>query len=430
MRKAFAHKNSKNRHFKKNLFGNNIDNKEQSDNNTFIFEPTKNNNEKDIPDWMKPETKEIENKNTRFHEEILDYVNYIIPNKESLKKCQETINLLTKIIQKNKPEWKVVLFGSYSQNIPTIFSDIDILIIYDFNKDFEMKEMYNLMNILKNEGFCDKIRLVKARVSIIKATCNITGINVDISMNRENGCHAAGVIKKIIKKYKILKPSIIILKILLQKFNLNESHSGGMNSYLLFHLIYFFFIHKFHKENIEEKNEYLPNNKISKENDSNKNNIDKQEIVNSDLNNDLKLDENNNDNNSDKNNDEYSKDDNNILINNYKEKENNITYEMNIGDFILLFLKFFGYEFDYKNNGLSLNDDNFGKIFNKNERTDIKYNNNICVESIQEKGKDVGKSCYNYEKIVNLFKAVYDKVNSEMQKNSCSILQSLGFPTI
>ena len=103
---------------------------------------------------------------------------------------------------------------------------------------------------------------------------------------------------------------------------------------------------------------------------------------------------------------------------------------MNIGEFILLFLKYFGYKFDYKNNGISLNDDNFGKIFVKNERPDIKYNNNLCVESIIEKGLNVAKSCYNYEKIVNFFKAVYEKINSELEKNNLSILQSLGFPTI
>jgi len=107
------------------------------------------------------------------------------------------------------------------------------------------KEMYNLMNILKKEEFSKNIRLVKARVPILKATCTITGINIDISMNRQNGCHAALVIRKILKKYNILKPSIIILKILLTKFNLNESHSGGMNSYLLFHLVYFLLVHKF-----------------------------------------------------------------------------------------------------------------------------------------------------------------------------------------
>ena len=380
MRKAFAKKNPKNKYF--------THNNNQNSNDEFIFD-TNNENEKGTPIWMKPETKEIKNISERFPKEILDYVNYIIPNTEKLDKCQETINLLTEIIKNKKPKWKVVLFGSYGQNIPTVFSDIDILIISDeYNKDFELKQMYNLMDILKEEGFCDQIKLVKAKVSILKATCINTGINVDISMNQENGYHAIGVVKKILKRYEILKPSIIILKILLKKFDLNESSSGGMPSFLLFHLLYFFYIQKYKINNIGDKNEFSPNEKIIINPDGNI--IDKEEIKNEKL----------------------------------------IDNDINIGEFILSFLKYFGFEFDYKNNGLSLNDDNFGKIFDKNERPDIKYNKYICVESIMEKGRDIGKSCFNYNKIVNLFKAVYDKINSEYQKNTCSILQSLGFPQL
>ena len=54
----------------------------------------------------------------------------------------------------------------------------------------------------------------------------------------------------------------------------------------------------------------------------------------------------------------------------------------------------------------------------------------ISVESIIEHGLDVGKSCFNYEKIVNLFKAAYNKIKLEIENNTCSLLQSLGFPSI
>ena len=402
-----------NKYHMKKPFHNHPDNNNQNDNYEFIFESS--NNDKDKPEWMKPETAEIKDNKMRFHEEILNYFNYISPNKETLIKCQETIDLLTKIIKKNKPKWELFLFGSYGQTMPTVFSDIDIVISCDYNKDFELKEMYNLMNILKAEGFCDKIRLVKARVSIIKATCIATGKDVEISMNNLNGCHAVKVIRKILKKYKILKPAIIILKILLKKFNLNESNSGGMSSYILFHLIYFVFIHKFKKLNVEEKNEYIPSNNLKLDEKNEENNSNKElNIINEEK---IIKDENNNDTN-------------NLIDNYYREEENNNNYEMNLGEFILLFLKFYGYKFDYKNNGISLNDDSFGKIFIKNERPDIKYNNNLCVESIIEKGSDVGKSCYNYEKIVQFFKGVYEKINTEIERNNLSILQSLGFPTI
>ena len=85
--------------------------------------------------------------------------------------------------------------------------------------------------------------------------------------------------------------------------------------------------------------------------------------------------------------------------------------------FYILFLKYYGYEFEYEKYGFSLNDNNFGNIFNKDERTDMECSKTICVESIIEHGIDVGKSCFNYEKIVNLFKAAYNKIKLEIENN-------------
>ena len=60
------------------------------------------------------------------------------------------------------------------------------------------------MRILRREGFSRNIRLIKARVPILKATCSITGINVDISVNRQNGFQAASLIRKILEKLGII----------------------------------------------------------------------------------------------------------------------------------------------------------------------------------------------------------------------------------
>ena len=54
----------------------------------------------------------------------------------------------------------------------------------------------------------------------------------------------------------------------------------------------------------------------------------------------------------------------------------------------------------------------------------------ISVEKIIEKGNDVGSSCFNYPVIVKLFIATYNFIKTEKERNVCSVLQSLGFPTI
>ena len=130
------------------------------------------------------------------------------------------------------------------------------------------------MKILRKNEFSNNIKLIRARVPILKATCTTTGINVDISVNRHNGYQAADLIRKILSKHKILRPIIIILKILLRINELNEAHTGGMSSFLLFHLVYFFFIkNKKNEINVswETKNGKMDKtNKKIKSDDNNK----------------------------------------------------------------------------------------------------------------------------------------------------------------
>ena len=118
----------------------------------FIFNDSKEDEQK-TPEWMNPETKDIQDTNKRFEQEILDYVEYITPKNNSLVKREKTFELFTKIVNKYRPDWKVFLFGSFKQNIATVFSDLDFLILYE-NKnssEYDLKEMYNLMNFLKKE---------------------------------------------------------------------------------------------------------------------------------------------------------------------------------------------------------------------------------------------------------------------------------------
>ena len=380
----------------------------------FIFNDSKEDEQKN-PEWMNPETINIQDTNKRFEQEILDYVEYITPKNNSLAKREKTFELFTKIVNKYRPDWKIFLFGSFKQNIATVFSDLDFLILYE-NKnssEYDLKEMYNLMNFLKKEEFSNNIRLAKAKVPVLRATCSATGINVDISVNRENGNQAVEALQTVLTKYSILRPSIIILKLLLKKFNLNDPHSGGMNSFLLFHLVYFFYIHKINEKNKEDNSDLNLDNK--EKNKYFSFNVSNNPKIN------LSLDDQISSNNS------LNMVHDNSSENNFENEE--IDFE-NIGNFIYLFLKFYGYEFDYKRFGLCLNKNNFGNYYIKDERKDMECSKTISAESIIEKGKDVGLNCYNYPIIIKLFKEAYNIIKYEKEKNVCSILNSLGFPSI
>ena len=472
--------------------------------NPFLFNSFYNNKKgKERPECMTPETEKKKNIDERFNDEIFEYVNYIIPKNISLYQRQNTKNRLTNIIKKYQPNWRVVLFGSFSQNTSTVFSDLDFAVLssdLDSSRKMDINELIYLLKILKREGFSRNIRLIRARVPILKATCSLTGINVDISVNRENGYEAAGIIRNILQKSKILRPTIIILKILLKNNSLNDAHTGGMSSFLLFHLVYFFYIIYIKRTKKNEINNnshtiinYSIENKNSEDNENendNEYNSDEDKDMSYDSNSELKYKEKNKkgnedgiiiskavsstdgeDNSDDSNilkngnsssnseeeqkvNESYNGsnyyiEDNNYFKNDYENNENeNIEYlpkkyfdkeknknnnnenYINIGDFLFMFLRFYAKEFDYDNLGFSLNKHNFGMTFFKVERNDMICSDYICVESFQEQGVDIGRSCYNYPKIVKLFKNSFNKIKLEKEQNTCSILRALGFPSI
>ena len=122
---------------KKNINENHFQKKSIDDynsfNNIFVFNLFYNNSIK--PRWMTEYTKNIMNNQKRYNNEILDYVNYISPDKEFIINIKKTINIIQKLFKQEYPEWEINIFGSYKQNISTIFSDIDITINTNSNED-------------------------------------------------------------------------------------------------------------------------------------------------------------------------------------------------------------------------------------------------------------------------------------------------------
>jgi non-canonical poly(A) RNA polymerase PAPD5/7 len=85
---------------------------------------------------------------------------------------------------------------------------------------------------------CSSIEPIKsAKCPIIKLTDKQTGINVDISFNRENGIHCVHLVKQLMRKYPELKPLLLVLKCFLKSRQLNETYHGGVSSFLLTMLV-------------------------------------------------------------------------------------------------------------------------------------------------------------------------------------------------
>ena len=211
------------------------------------------------------------------------------------------------------------------------------------------------MYFLERNNYSYDIHLINAKVPILKGTHASTGMKIDISYNRMNRYEDSFFIKKILEENNIILQAIIILKILLKENDLNEPYSGGIGSYLLFHLVYFFDIQCKNSKNMEYHNVFF---------------------------------------------------------------------------FLFLFFEYFGTKFNFDIYGISLNKENPGKIFYKYGDYYMNDYENICVEGINERFVNIGKNCFNYEKVVELFKDAFHIIQNEQEKNTLSLLNELGFPSI
>jgi non-canonical poly(A) RNA polymerase PAPD5/7 len=324
------------------------------------IEETFNRIKKENHPWLREKTLN-QTGPLRLHFEIMDFYNYIKPKDD--EKRELTIDLFKQIIRRKWPAWQVKVFGSYPNSIHLADSDIDLVVIKnktltDMNKDSNfINEIYNkitdytlseseMLRLIYREisltDFASEMRFVDAKVPIIKIKCKQTGINMDISANRKNGYQALKTVGDVLGKYPFIRPTLILLKFFLRQRDLNETYTGGVSSFLIFNLVYYYIQH------------------ISKiEDDENNKNIFTDEKT------------------------------------------------MNLGTFLIGFLKFYSHKFDYKNKGISLRKGGFW--FYKSEKN-YPYNDGLCVENFQDPDQDIGRSAYQYIRVVALFRETLHKL--------------------
>ena len=121
---------------------------------------------------------------------------------------------------------------------------------------------------------------------------------------------------------------------------------------------------------------------------------------------------------------------NNIFDENMNRKESLDDYEnINIVDFLLNFLNYYGLQFDYFEQGLKVLENDSCETYFKAERYNMDCSETISVESIQEPNVDIGKSCYKYDKIRMIFFETFNRIKEYMNDNKNSVLQALNFPS-
>ncbi len=196
------------------------------------------NNQRNFFPWLTDKTKSLRGM-IKLHQEILDFYEFIKPTSEEDKLRDVTIRRLKELIKEEFPNWKVKKFGSFPNKIHLPDSDVDIVILpkHQESSEGQLKILKKILKKLVKNDFVDYIKLIEARVPIIRATLKETKISIDISANRKNGYEAKKVIKKTLEDFPFIRPLIYILKYFLRQRKLNETYTGGISSFLLFNLL-------------------------------------------------------------------------------------------------------------------------------------------------------------------------------------------------
>jgi non-canonical poly(A) RNA polymerase PAPD5/7 len=97
--------------------------------------------------------------------------------------------------------------------------------------------LYALANTLKRSGITSKVTVIaRAKVPIVKFVTSHGRINVDISVNQQNGIISGSIINGFLKDMQAgdslaLRSLVLITKAFLSQRSMNEVYTGGLGSY-------------------------------------------------------------------------------------------------------------------------------------------------------------------------------------------------------
>ncbi|XP_058130527.1 non-canonical poly(A) RNA polymerase protein Trf4-1-like [Anopheles ziemanni] len=167
-----------------------------------------------------------------LHQEIEQFFAHMIPTPTEHSLRVMVVNRIEQIVLNLWPSARVEMFGSFRTGLYLPTSDIDLVVIGQWEK----LPLRTLEMELINQGIAEtnSVRVLdKASVPIVKLTDRQTQVKVDISFNMESGVQSAKLIKGYKRDYPVLEKLVLVLKQFLLQRDLNEVFTGGISSYSL-----------------------------------------------------------------------------------------------------------------------------------------------------------------------------------------------------
>ena len=189
--------------------------------------------------------------------DILDFQKY---NKSQIKQKSDKIysirSSLHQVLELNKYDYNVYIFGSYATGLCLPWSDLDLILVsknQNIKNDNTISILHEIKNLLNNENWIFTPNLITdyAFPYITFSTDEKHGfikVNLTVQDNKNNGYKCVKIIQDFLNSYKNLEPLTLIIKQLMKcsnsLFSLSNNSinntSETLNSYSIILMIVYF----------------------------------------------------------------------------------------------------------------------------------------------------------------------------------------------
>uniref|UniRef100_A0A6B2L2F0 Polymerase nucleotidyl transferase domain-containing protein n=1 Tax=Arcella intermedia TaxID=1963864 RepID=A0A6B2L2F0_9EUKA len=170
-----------------------------------------------------------------LHEEMEDFCRYIAPvapeSEGRLLALKDVTTTITSLV--TYEDARIEVFGSYRTGLYLPASDLDISVLLP-SGGADLIPIYR--KFTRSTALYNNIRLIPAKVPIIKLEHRKTQIKIDIAISVD-GINSSDIICKYLKEYPQVKPLALVLKQFLFVRSMNEPATGGLGGYSLILMI-------------------------------------------------------------------------------------------------------------------------------------------------------------------------------------------------
>ena len=176
----------------------------------------------------------------KLHYEILEFYKFITLTEQERKIREDIINFICSLVISYNASWKVEEHGSFLYRICLPISEIDLLLIPPSSPKELVHPLHKICeNLIKSNEF-SYVTVIPLKMPFILLSHKQTNIKFKLSYSFPHFKEANQIIISILESYPYMKPILILLKYILYQKQLNVIQKGGINSYILFHMLYFY----------------------------------------------------------------------------------------------------------------------------------------------------------------------------------------------